>query len=328
MTAIAIIGAGMAGLTLAEQLNERASVTVFEKSAGYGGRMATRTRKGFQFDHGAQFFTARTPHFKKFLQPYIEQGTVARWDARFAELDRNKVTNSRCWDDEFPHYVAVPGMNALCKAMAEKLNVKLETEIDGLQQSGERWLLVDRDGNELGEFDWVVLAMPAVQVDALLPDNCSFKPGLSEVPMLGCYSLMLGFEEELPLEWDAALIKDADISWACNNHTKPGRTNNPTLLVHATNRWADANMELDDADVIEHLTAETAAVTEMSLSHAVHVDLHRWRYANIGKQDGERYRVDQSLHLSAIGDWCIKGRIESAHLSGLALANAFNEQLL
>ncbi len=327
MTEIAIIGAGMAGLTLARELNQCASITVFEKSVGYGGRMATRRRKGFQFDHGAQFFTARTPHFKQFLQPYIDQGSVARWDARFVELDRNKVTGCRSWDEELPHYVAVPGMNALCEVMAADINVRLQIQIDTLQRSGERWLLLDGDGKQLGDFDWVVLAMPAAQVAALLPDNCSFKPGLNAVSMLGCYSLMLGFEQELPLAWDAALVKGADISWACNNHSKPGRTANPTLLVHATNRWAETNMELDDGDVITHLTDETAAVMDMSLSHAVHVDLHRWRYANISRQEGDRYRLDQDLHLAAIGDWCIKGRIESAHLSGLALANTLNERL-
>ena len=42
MKKIAIIGAGLSGLTAATQLREHAEVTVFEKSRGPGGRMETR----------------------------------------------------------------------------------------------------------------------------------------------------------------------------------------------------------------------------------------------------------------------------------------------
>ena len=139
--------------------------------------------------------------------------------------------------------------------------------------------------------------------------------------MLGCYSLMLGFEQPLSLPWDAALVKQADISWVCNNHTKPGRPGDPTLLVHATNRWAEANIDLDDAAVITHLMQETAAVTAIDLDHAVHTDLHRWRFANITKQWGEHSYLDTDMQLGAIGDWCVKGRIESAFQSGRHAAN-------
>lgn len=30
----------------------------------------------FQFDHGAQYFTACDPSFQAFLQPYIENGVI------------------------------------------------------------------------------------------------------------------------------------------------------------------------------------------------------------------------------------------------------------
>ncbi|MFO8005299.1 NAD(P)-binding protein [Thioalkalivibrio sp.] len=61
---IAIIGAGRAGLSAANRLREAgADCTVFEKSRGLGGRMATRRVGSLQFDHGAQYFTARGARF-------------------------------------------------------------------------------------------------------------------------------------------------------------------------------------------------------------------------------------------------------------------------
>lgn len=39
---IAIVGAGLAGLSAAKELESSAEVTVFDKSRGVGGRLATR----------------------------------------------------------------------------------------------------------------------------------------------------------------------------------------------------------------------------------------------------------------------------------------------
>ena len=70
MRRVAVIGAGLSGLA-ARELSESSEVTVFEKSRGYGGRMATRYGGDFEFDHGAQFFTARSAEFQEFLEPLI-----------------------------------------------------------------------------------------------------------------------------------------------------------------------------------------------------------------------------------------------------------------
>ena len=52
---IAIIGDGLSGLTLAHRLKDFSELTLFEKSRGFGGRMAARRYKNFQFDHGVHF---------------------------------------------------------------------------------------------------------------------------------------------------------------------------------------------------------------------------------------------------------------------------------
>ena len=70
---VAIIGAGIAGLSCATQLARHGcAVSVFDKSRGPAGRMSTRRGEGWQCDHGAQYFTARSPEFR---------AEVARWQA-------------------------------------------------------------------------------------------------------------------------------------------------------------------------------------------------------------------------------------------------------
>ncbi|MFN6068758.1 MAG: FAD-dependent oxidoreductase, partial [Pseudanabaena sp.] len=54
MKDVIVIGAGMSGLICAQQLKQAGlDVTIVEKSAGLGGRMATRRLQGTWVDHGA-----------------------------------------------------------------------------------------------------------------------------------------------------------------------------------------------------------------------------------------------------------------------------------
>ena len=226
-----------------------------------------------------------------------------------------------------PHYAAAPSMNSLGEAMAKDLPVQLETHINEIKKNGQQWQLIDIEGKVLGSYEWVILAIPAKQVIELVPDECKFNKDVAEKNMSACYSLMLGFKEALPLEWDAALVKETNISWVCNNHSKPGRANRYSLLIHSTNQWAEENIELDNEVVTKFLIQETSAVIKQDVSVAEHIDLHRWRYANIQKQYGDRSFIDNSNRLAAIGDWCIKGRIESAFLSALDGATKLKQLL-
>ncbi|MDH3219745.1 MAG: NAD(P)-binding protein [Gammaproteobacteria bacterium] len=324
MKRIAVIGAGIAGLTLARELRGLAEVEVFEKSRGSGGRMATRRADPYQFDHGAQFFSARSENFERFLEPLIDAGDVARWDADFVEIDSGGIVSERSWRDGPAHYVAVPGMSALSKRMAEGLAVTLETQITLIIREGLRWRLLDQNQASRGGFDWVISAIPAQQARALLPETFAPYAALAGRRMLGCYSLMLGFAKPLDIGWQAAFVGGADISWISNDNSKPGRPDSYTLLVHSTNRWAEENIEAEADWVSAYLLAELARVIRYDLPPADHSALHRWRYANIEKQAGARYYLDREQRLAAIGDWCIQGRVESAYQSAFELALELN----
>jgi len=76
MVKIAIIGAGISGLALANTIKNNADVELFEKSRGFGGRVATRRANDFNFDHGAQFFKAKTLEFQNYIQPMLDQNII------------------------------------------------------------------------------------------------------------------------------------------------------------------------------------------------------------------------------------------------------------
>ena len=125
MKKIAIIGAGLAGITVANLLKDYAEVKIFEKSKGPGGRMSTRRRENYSFDHGAQYFTAREEPFQKFIQPLIEQGVIEIWNTRYAKFDGANIISASRMSSQEPRYVGVPGMNNILKFLAQ--GIKIDT---------------------------------------------------------------------------------------------------------------------------------------------------------------------------------------------------------
>ena len=90
MKTVAIIGAGLSGLTLANALSPIANVTVFEKSRGVGGRMSTRRAAPYEFDHGAQYFTAKSREFMAFIEGYARSGVTHEWPIPFEEIEHHR----------------------------------------------------------------------------------------------------------------------------------------------------------------------------------------------------------------------------------------------
>lgn len=319
-TKIAVIGAGVAGLNLANVLSAYADVTVFEKSDKLGGRAATHIAGEHAFDHGAQFFTVKTKPFKQFVETLETQDVVARWDARFAEIRDTEITAQRQWDASYPHYVGAPAMRAIGQFMAKDLDVRLNQTVHALKRERDVWLLLSEQ-ETLGVFDWVVFAIPAAQAHALLPENCVFKADLPSVNMQACYALMLAYAAPKPHVWDAALIAGDVLSWASVNSSKPGRTQPFSMVTMSRNVWAEAHFN-DDADfVTQAMLTELSKVMRQDMTDFSYIQLKRWKYANAARRAEQSLLLDEKLQLACCGDWCKVGRIESAFTSSLDLAS-------
>ncbi len=316
---VGVIGAGIAGLRAAARLSERAEVVVFEKSRGFGGRLATRRAGRFAFDHGAQYFRARDPRFIAVVAEWERRGLVAPWRARFAEMAAGRALRVETWGDAPAHYVGVPGMSAIGRAMAEGLDVRLETRIVGADFDG-RWRLRAEDGGEF-ECDALVVAIPAPQALALLPEESPVAASARAAQMQGCFALMLGFGGDAPDPgFDAALVHDAPLSWISACHTRPGRDAAPAWVVLSANDWADAHID-DDLDTVRE-TLLAAAARVLGSAPPAHVALHRWRYANCARMAPGRAVVDAERRLAVCGDWLNQGRVEAAFLAGEEAAAA------
>ncbi len=317
-TSIAIIGAGIAGITLARALGPVADVTIFEKSRGLGGRMANRRREGFAFDHGAQYFTARSEALRSVVGAAVAAGNAGVWPKAVHTLSADGLVSDTRPPE--PRYIGLPGMSGLANALADGLQIHKEATVAGLAHSGGGWLLTDGDGKDLGRFELVVSTAPAPQTIRLMPEAFSGQTAMKTVKMSGCFTLMIGLQASLDLGFDAARIDDPILSWIAVEASKPGRAGKTAFTVHSRNDWAEANLERDRNDVKSEMLASLERLLGQDFSSADWLDLHRWRYANVDQAAGFPYLFDEALGLGACGDWCLGNRVEAAVESATALS--------
>lgn len=318
---VAIIGAGITGLTLARALADIADVTVFEKARGVGGRMSTRYAEPYFFDHGTQFFTARTPAFQQFLAPLLAQGLVQPWEGKVITFQADGRVADRLWFE--PHYVAVPHMNSLCKMLATDLRIMLATEVAPLRsRMDEGWILEDAKQQPLGRFDWVISTAPPAQTERLFAAYLPADAALRQIRLQGCYTLMLGFAEPWDMPWIAAKIQGGPLEWVAVSSSKPGRNPAATsLVVHSSNAWAEAHIDDDMGEATATLLAEFAQRTGINPATAAYSTSHRWRYAVAERTQQESPFLNTDHRLAAVGDWCTQARIEDAWTNAHTLAH-------
>ena len=328
MTKIAIIGAGLSGLSVAHLLKDYADITLFEKARGVSGRSSTRRDEPYFFDHGAQYFTARTKPFQDFIQPFLNKGIIERWKPRYVKFKSNQIIQRRNWCAEEPRYVGVPGMNHVAKFLAEGLNIHINTRIASLNHQ-DTWQLTDGQGKQYHGFDWVICAVPSPQALELLPVSFAYHSHISVIKMRACFSLMLGFEQRLPLDFEAAHVTDADLSWIAVNSHKPQRQGLFTLMVHSSEDYAEACIDDERDQVMQHLINETSHIIGQDVNQANYKNIHGWRYANnADKKQKSPTFFDQNLRLAACGDWCFGGRVEGAFTSAYNLTKQMKESAL
>ena len=267
MSKIAIIGAGLSGLTAGHQLKHIAQVKLFDKSRGVGGRMSTRYAGDYEFDHGAQYFTARDPRFQDAVEAAIEQGVVAPWDGRAVYKKDGEMITDLGGD----RFVGTPRMNSWAKALAEGLDITLGARVSKLKRDSKKWTLIFKDGQEQDGFDRVICAVPSVQAIDLLPNAFSGRTVLKATKMDACFALMVGFEGHHDFGWDSLRVNNDVNAWLAVNSAKPYRNKSvTTLMVHAAPDWSNEHAEADRAWVQAQMEASASALCGLDVSKAPH----------------------------------------------------------
>lgn len=337
---IAVIGAGIAGLACARTLAQAGhQVTLLEKAASVGGRMASCETPFGSFDHATQYFTVRDARFEKALA--IAPAWRKPWSANAVRvLDPHGRMAEAALPSGESHWVGVPAMNAIPLGWAAPLaalgSLQLSTRVTRIERDAldaRRWQLQTSGAQDsvhvFPGFDTVLLAVPHGLAAGLLRFSAvaqDLAQQMETVDVAPCWTLMLAFPQavqptltHLGPQWNAALSTHHRIAWLARESSKPGRAPVERWTVQASAAWSQEHLEDDGPRVQAKLLKAFAEVTGIHAEPA-YAQVHRWRWAKTQTPLGQPFLWDAHAGIGVCGDWCLGHRVENAFISGLELA--------
>lgn len=180
---VAIIGAGLAGLTCAQQLHQAGyRVVVVDKSRGVGGRMATRRLHDTCADHGVRYLEPKGTLLQELIERLVQRNILQVWTNTIYELKCDRTESITQGSASTSHltshsspltcYTAPAGMTAVAKFLATGLEIWRNRRVQAVKPTAEQtWYLSfdcsEEIANELTA-KAVVIAIPAPQALTLL----------------------------------------------------------------------------------------------------------------------------------------------------------------
>jgi hypothetical protein len=334
----AVVGAGIAGVACARTLLQAGhQVTVFEREAAAGGRMASEATPFGRFDSGAQYFTVRDPRFARALE--VAPQLCKPWSANLVRvLDPHGRVAEAALPARESHWVAQPGMDALVAAWAAPLgdNLVTRTRVAHIEKDtldAGRWQLrtsgADDSQHVYSGFDAVLLAVPPGRTRALLGDgklSATLSEKIEPVRIAPCWTLMIAFPQanqptlsHLGPQWNAARSTHHRVAWLARESSKPGRDRIERWTLQASAAWSQEHLRDDEGRVAAKLLRAFAEITGVRAEPS-HAQARCWPEAQTQVPVGAPHLWDAERRLGVAGDWCTGHRVEDAFLSGLTLA--------
>ena len=321
MKNVAIIGAGITGVTVANLLQKKYNLTVFEKSRGVGGRIATRRAEPYQFNHGAQYFKVENKEFKDFVQPLMVNKIIKPLKTNQIEiLNKNVIKRTKIYNQQY--FTAGSKMNSVVKYLINNnFSIKLLCKIEKILKENDNWFIIDSNKVSYGPYNWLFITIPPNQAIEILYNNFKFLDIIKKIKMRSCYSLMLGFDEIKEFDFDTALFLDEDVRWLSISKKILEKKEYYNLLINSSYNFAEQNINGSKDKISNYLIKQVSDILQCKLNNYKHKALHFWKYAMSEKNNNLGSLFDEDLKVIVCGDWCMNGKVEGGFLSAKNAAN-------
>jgi predicted NAD/FAD-dependent oxidoreductase len=299
---VAIVGAGFTGCYLAYRLQEfGAEVTIFEKSRGVGGRLATRKEEDYCINHGTASFEARGVAFQKFCDSLVEEGVL----------------------EKSGDYYGTEKMNSILKYLSQSAQVKSLRYIDEIVYDNKHYQLIDANENLYKGYDALFITIPAEQVLNLnININHHLLHELKKVQFDSVTTLVLYGENVKTLEKS----KLSSIS----NLQKLYSLSEDVLVLHMDRDFSNSlnhlNKKVIKSYIVENIKTITPTFNINDYGHFSHL----WKYGLTAQPLGRGYIYDKTTKFAVLGDWLLGDSVEDAFESVNQLLNSstFQTQFL
>lgn len=329
---VLIVGAGLAGLMAARVLEARGvSVTIFDKSSSVGGRMATRRIGPGLADHGAQFFTVRTPEFQELVDQWMDDDLVYVWSNGFSDGSLAPVSY-----DGHPRHAVRGGMNALMKYLARDLrDVRTNMQIVTATCDDTGWILQDQDG-ELYLGQSLIMTPPIPQTLKILDEGATLLPRedmdvLERIEYLPSLTVMFWVEGRVTLPQPGAVQRrdsSSHIVWIADNAQKGISPEATIITMQASEAYSSQMWTASDERILKAFQTNLQIYLGQK-AEIKEAQVKRWRYARPASTYDQRcFVADNTPSLILAGDAFGGPRVEGAVLSGLMAGQAMLERMV
>ena len=225
------------------------------------------------------------------------------------------------------------------KRMAQGLDIRLQAPISSMQQSETGWKLFDQQGENCGEFDHVLITMPASEAaelvrkskiqDSQQEEICALLEKAKYNPLI---SIMLGYRP-IPLERPYYALVNTDkahaVSWLAWEHEKTLERvpeGAGMLIVQMAPQYSLDNWHMADREIISDVSHRITDLLDESLDNPCFSDVYHWKYAlPAEKADAEQLNtIAMPLGLAFCGDAFVGGRVHLALEHGVEVAQALD----
>lgn len=318
MKNIIIIGSGIAGLSAANYLSSKKfNVTVLDKGKYPGGRISTRRGEDFIFNHGAQFFTAKSNEFKKICNRAVNDNVLVNW----VDSKKNR-------------FIGNPDMREFSLWLSQNLTIFQENVVERLDYNEQ--FIVNTNKKKF-TCDGLIITAPSSQTASLIKNlDETFHELIEKVEYFPCWCVMLSLRD---MSLKNFYIDEKSIfNWIVSENNKiKNQLNHNCLTIHTNERFSVENLDETKEVALDKIVQEFTKIYQVKTQDIIYKNIHRWRYAKVKKPfPQEENKISKKIPFGIAGDWCPPSqdkhyngngqRVEDAYLSGIECSKSLIKQ--
>jgi renalase len=316
---VIIIGAGISGITAANQLKKNGlSVIILDKGKGIGGRLATkRIQNGndkIVFDYGAKFIEGDSPEFQEVLSNLLENNIIKEW-----QLVNDDKTESNTKGRK--KYIGIKSIREIALFLSKGLEILNDTKAVKVSWTNGIWETTTGSGETYNSKN-LLLTLPVPQAMDLLENSKIFIPAdkvvnLKKVAYNRCIVAMLTLGSSSLLKLEGGVqIKQEPISFITDNNLKGINRSKTAVTVEMTNSFSHRNWEENDDEIAKKIIELSSPWIG---SKVIDYKIHKWKYSQPAISYDKRFEIiDEQKTFYLAGDAFLGNNVESAYLSGLS----------
>ena len=322
MSDYCVIGSGISGATIANLLNKKFQVNLYDKGRGPGGRASFKRIKGqVGFDHGTQYFSPKTIEFKKFANRLIKIKILKKWSGNHIFLNSKKKENKK-----HIKIIGKKGNNDICKFLLKKVKCFYQSEVKKIYYKNKLWFLLFTDG-KVKTYKNIILTCPFPQLKKLSEKFINNSFIKKKLKMDANITVMIAIKKnkETPSSF---VFDDSVLGWAGNENTKKRFKSKYDLwTLQSTFKWANKNIDKNKKNLKKNskiLIDKFFKLTKIERTKVFYSINHGWKYSSNSKPFKIKSYWDSSKKIGVCADWFIGPRLESGWISAHDLYKKIN----